>query len=122
MSDRIRLDAMAAAAAEDPEFAHVARWSRYAIVAETPHASVRIVVLDGAVSLSDAPHDLETLKLRAPVSTWRELASRSAPPRRHDLLALTKAEDGIEIIAGTATLIRHLRSINRLVEIGREHA
>jgi hypothetical protein len=59
------------------------------------------------------------ITLRGPRSAWRELADPQAAPRRHDLLALTKVADGIEIVAGRDHLIRHLRVLNRLVELGR---
>lgn len=122
MSAHAVLEAAAREAAHDPEFAHISRWSRYAIVAASAHATVRVVVRDGVVLLGDSYPDLETLYLRASLATWHELLSRTAPARRHDLLALVKAEDGIEIVAGRATMIRHLRTITRLIEIGRDHA
>lgn len=106
---------------DDPENAHIGRWSSFVLragVDDGPDVLLRYdrAVLSVEPVAGDAAADIE---LRGPRSAWRELADASAAPRRHDLLALSKAPDGIRITGGRDQLLRHLRVLNRLVELGR---
>lgn len=64
---------------------------------------------------------VDVIHLRGSDSTWLELADADAQPLRHDLLSLIKSDDGIEVVSGWIELVRHLRVISRLVEIGKSH-
>ncbi len=113
-----------AAVAADPENAHIGRWSDFLVRAQDDTGAERTVrCTRGAVSVgtadggaSEAP---AVITLRAPRAAWRQLLDPHATPRRHDLLALTKAPDGIQIVSGRDDLIRNLRVLTRLVELGR---
>jgi hypothetical protein len=108
---------------DDPENRHIGRFSTFTVRLRTlrgDDVSVRYTagelhVLE--VAESDPPDPIE---LVASPATWVELADPVAPPLRHDLLALVKASDGIEIVSGRLQLIRHLRVITRLVELAKE--
>jgi hypothetical protein len=76
---------------------------------------------DTPVGTGFAANEVDRIHLRATDAVWRELANPSAAPRRHDLLSLIKADDGIEVLSGWIALVRHLRVISRLVEIGKAH-
>lgn len=116
-----------AAVAADPENAHIGRFSYFAVRVQEDTGAERIVrytrgtvswgTADGdAASVPEAP---AVITLRGSRSAWRELVDPHARPRRHDLLALTKVPDGIEIVSGRDDLIRNLRVLTRLVELGR---
>jgi hypothetical protein len=113
----------AAAVAADPENAHIGRWSRFTVrLAEDGGAAVLLRYDRGAVSVGPAGDDTAAdVGLRAPRSAWRELVAADPAPRRHDLLSLLKAPGGITLVTGREHLIRHLRVLTRLVELGRAH-
>lgn len=118
-----RLEEWAAAVNADPENGHIGRWSSFVVRAQDEDGTERTVRYDrGTVSLGDPGgerHVDAVITLRGPRSAWRELADPDARPRRHDLLALSKLPDGIEVVAGREHLIRHLRVLTRMVELGR---
>lgn len=123
MTDRRWLAGWADAVNSDPENAHIGRWSRFAVrLLDDQGGDVVVQYRHGTVAVdaagSGAGVDLE---LCGPRSAWRELVDAGAAPRRHDLLSLTKAPDGIDIVAGRDHLLRHLRVLTRLVELGRAH-
>jgi hypothetical protein len=108
------------AAGGDAELAHIARFSSFAVELASTSGRVEWVrVARGVVDGSPAQAGDDVLRLRADDAVWRELVDADAAPRRHDLLSLTKVADGIDIVEGRTTLIRHLRVINRLVEIAK---
>lgn len=132
MSGHPFLQRWAEAVDADPENAHIGRWSSFVVRAEVlpagddpgreevvRYSRGRVTVGTGADPDGGAGPEDAVIVLRGPRSAWRELADPHAAPRRHDLLALTKAPDGIEVVAGRDHLIRHLRVLNRLVELGR---
>jgi hypothetical protein len=57
------------------------------------------------------------IHLQGSTSAWAQLADPNPP--RHDVLALLKAPDGLAVVAGYDGLLRHVRVITRLVEIGK---
>lgn len=118
MTDRRWLQEWADAVDADPENAHIGRFSDFAVRLLDNDSGDAVVHYDhGTVRLDDgaAPR----IVLRADRRTWGELLSADAPPRRHDLLSLVKADDGIEVVEGWDHVVRHLRVITRLVELGR---
>jgi hypothetical protein len=123
MTGRPELDRWVAAVAADPENAHIGRWSTFVVRLEDDEGGALVLRYERGTVVADpvgaAPPDLV---LRGPRSAWRELVDADAAPRRHDLLSLTKAPDGLEVVAGRETLLRHLRVLTRLVELGRAHA
>lgn len=138
-----RFDIWAAAVEEDAENAHIGRFTdvTVALVDETggavvlhyEHGRLHVVggtrpdddddvVAGGAGATGaafDEAHCDADLVLRGPASAWVELLDPDAAPRRHDLLSLTKAPGGITVVRGREHLLRHLRVLTRLVEIGR---
>ncbi|MGH3316460.1 MAG: hypothetical protein ACRDO0_09990, partial [Nocardioidaceae bacterium] len=114
--------------AQDAENAHIGRFTDLTVRLADDHGGDVVLHYDhGRVHVEDA---LQSGKGRAPdadlvlrgtTSAWAELVDSGALPRRHDLLALTKAADGIEVVSGREHLLRHLRVLTRLVEIGRAH-
>ncbi|SDY61344.1 hypothetical protein SAMN05661080_04035 [Modestobacter sp. DSM 44400] len=127
MTDREWLANWAEAVNADAENAHIGRWSAFVVrlqddaggeeTVRYEHGTVVLGPAEDGSPAEDAEDDVITLRGRR--SAWRELVDPHAAPRRHDLLALTKAADGIEIVAGRNHLIRHLRVLTRLVELGR---
>jgi hypothetical protein len=127
------LDAWAEIVRSDPEFRHISRQTELLIVAESPSGwSCWVTVQRGSILAGTGaparsepstvdPSAVEPLHLTGDDSAWRELLDPHGAPRRHDLLALSKQPDGITIEGGRSQLIRHLRVINRLVEIGKNH-
>ncbi|NEK85622.1 hypothetical protein GCU60_07585 [Blastococcus saxobsidens] len=114
-----RLAGWARAVAHDPENAHIGRFTAFtARLVDDRGGDVLVSYDHGAVTVEDGVPGAD-LELRGPVSAWRELVDPDAAPRRHDLLALTKAPDGIEVVSGREQLIRHLRVITRLVQLAR---
>lgn len=121
MTGREWLAGWARTVAADPENAHIGRFSVFtARIGDDRGENVLIRYDRGAVGIDDGGPGAD-LELRGPAAAWRELVDDGAVPRRHDLLALTKVADGIEVVAGREQLIRHLRVITRLVELGRLH-
>ncbi len=109
-----------AAVALDAENAHIGRFSTFALCLDEPGTdSVHLTYHHGALDVGEVSTPADRLELRGPASAWAELCSRHPAPRRHDLLALTKAPDGLEVVTGHEHLLRHLRVLNRLVELGR---
>jgi hypothetical protein len=118
MTDRRWLEEWADAVAVDPENAHIGRFSDFAVrLLDTDGGDVVVHYDHGTVRWDDGATPLVTL--RAARRTWRELVSSDAPPRRHDLLSLVKADGGIEVVEGWEHVVRHLRVVTRLVELGR---
>jgi hypothetical protein len=124
---RAWLEEWAAAVAQDAENAHIGRFTDVTVrVVDDDGGDVVLHYDHGRVHVEDAPEaehppsDAD-LVLRGPASAWAELVSSEPLPRRHDLLSLTKAADGIEVVHGREHLLRHLRMLTRLVEIGRAH-
>lgn len=114
-----RLAGWARAVAGDPENAHIGRFSTFtARLVDDGGGDVVLRYDHGAVLVEDGRPGAD-LELRGPVSAWRELVDPAAAPRRHDLLALIKAPDGLEVVSGREHLIRHLRVITRLVQLAR---
>ncbi|GAA4415296.1 hypothetical protein GCM10023169_01480 [Georgenia halophila] len=122
----------------DAENAHIGRFSRLDIEIRTTEGERYVVEYDGgAVRARPAPDHLDAaaedggpggsrtsspvdrLVLRGSRAVWCELADPGATPRRHDLLALTKAAAGIEVVAGREVMIRHLRVLARLVDVAK---
>ncbi|TIH29569.1 hypothetical protein D4765_17830 [Subtercola vilae] len=120
-----RLLLFCARANTDAELGHISRGADVIVRAECIGGTTTWMSISAeGVAAETNPltrHSAETIVLRAPVSAWAELADPDAAPRRHDLLALTKAPGGIEIVEGRTSLIRHLRVLNRIVEIGRSN-
>lgn len=106
----------------DPECHHVGRFTRFTVDARGPGQGLRLHFSAGKVRVVEWQEDLpmgDLIELQGGASAWLDLADLNAPPRRHDLLALIKAEDGIVVISGRIELIRHLRVLTRLVQIGK---
>lgn len=126
MITRDWLERWVAAVAQDTENAHVGRFTNLTVrllddqggdvVLHYDHG--RVDVADGRPTEED-PAAGADLILEGPASAWAELIDPDAVPRRHDLLSLTKAADGIGVVSGREHLLRHLRVLTRLVEIGR---
>lgn len=106
----------------DPENAHIGRFSHFVLEAFTPEGGrLALEYSAGSVTFTEASEVAGDIQLRATWRTWTELLDPDAPPRRHDLLSLIKAPDGIEVVSGWADLVRHLRVLSRLVELGKIH-
>lgn len=106
----------------DPENAHIGRFSTFCVRGEDDAGSTATLRYDRGTVTVDAgePADGEDLLvLRGPRGAWAELVDPDAAPRRHDLLALTKAPAGLTVVAGREHLVRHLRVLTRLVELGK---
>jgi hypothetical protein len=107
----------------DPENRHIGRFSHFRVQLESETGQViRIQYAAGKLSFVDIADDegaLDLIHLRGNESTWVQLVDAEAPPLRHDLLSLIKAPEGIEVISGWDELLRHLRVITRLVELGK---
>lgn len=128
MTSRGWLDGWASAVAEDAENAHIGRFTDVTVRLVDDRGGDVVLHYDrGRVHVEDAPQSNDDgapeadLVLRGPTSAWAELVDPEASPRRHDLLSLTKAADGIEVVSGREQLLRHLRVLTRLVEIGQAH-
>lgn len=121
MSDRERLQRWVEAVNADAENAHIGRWSSFVVRAQDGAGGEETVDYhQGAITIGPVEDaGSAVITLHGPPSAWRELADPQAAPRRHDLLALTKVADGIKIVGGRDHLIRHLRVLTRLVELGR---
>lgn len=121
MTDRERIQRWADTVNADPENAHIGRWTSFVVRARDGAGHEETVRYDrGTVALGPVEDTgAAVITVCGPPSAWRELADPQAAPRRHDLLALTKATDGIEIVSGRDHLIRHLRVLTRLVELGK---
>jgi hypothetical protein len=108
----------------DPENRHIGRFSTFTVRLRSPGGDdVSMCYAAGELQVVDDPLEIDPpdlIELTATPATWVELADPAAPPLRHDLLALVKAADGIEITSGRLHLIRHLRVITRLVELAKE--
>jgi hypothetical protein len=122
MTGRPWLDGWVDAVGADPENAHIGRWSTFVVRLEDGGGSALVLRYErGTVVVDPGGTAQPDLVLRGPRGAWRELVDASAAPRRHDLLSLTKAPDGLEVVAGRDSLLRHLRVLTRLVELGRAH-
>ncbi|MGH3355062.1 MAG: hypothetical protein ACRDOJ_04140 [Nocardioidaceae bacterium] len=126
MITRDWLEGWVAAVAQDAENAHVGRFTDLTVRLLDDHGGDVVLHYDhGRVDVVDGPPAEEDpaagaeLVLEGPASAWAELIDPDAVPRRHDLLSLTKAADGIGVVSGREHLLRHLRVLTRLVEIGR---
>lgn len=117
--------AWVAAVNADPENRHIGRMSRFGLRLESVDGhSVDFVYTAGVLtSGSPAPGAQEDfIHLQGSPAAWSELAHPNAAPCRHDLLALLKAPEGLAVVAGYDGLLRHLRVITRLIEIGKANA
>jgi hypothetical protein len=114
------LHAWVAAVGADPENAHIGRFTVLTVRLVATSGTELVLHYDrGSVRLvEDGP--APQLELRGPASAWAELLDPQAAPRRHDLLSLLKAPKGLEVVSGREHLLRHLRVLTRLVEIGRD--
>ncbi len=123
MTDRQWRQGWAGVVNADPENAHIGRWSSFVVrLVNDGGEDVVLRYEHGAVTFDDRRSDVDAdLELRGPCSAWRQLVDPVPVPRRHDLLSLIKASDGIEVVAGRDHLLRHLRVLTRLVELGRAH-
>ena len=119
------LDRWVIAVNNDLECLQIGRFSHFVVEAEsTDGQRVRMRYSAGAATIvgdSDSDAHADVIHLRGSDSTWLELADADALPLRHDLLSLIKADNGIEVVSGWIELVRHLRVISRLVEIGKSH-
>lgn len=116
------LDGWTAAVNEDAENAHIGRFTRFtARLRELEGGTVFLRYDSGTVTAERGRESVADIELHGSPSAWRELVDPGAAPRRHDLLSLTKAPDGIEVVAGREHLLRHLRVITRLVEVAKSH-
>lgn len=109
----------------DAENRHIGRMSRFGLRLECndgDHAD--FLYTEGKLtSGTPVPGPQEDfIHLQGSAAAWSELSDANAAPRRHDLLALLKAPDGLVVVAGYDGLLRHLRVITRLVEIGKANA
>lgn len=126
MTDPRWLEGWADAVNADPENAHLGQWSAFVVRLLDDEGGEQVVrYSSGRVTLGPAEPIGGTggavIALRGSRRAWGELVNPQAAPRRHDLLALTKASDGIEVVGGRDHLIRHLRVLTRLVELGKAH-
>lgn len=126
MISRSWLDGWADAVARDAESAHIGRFTDMTVRLLDGRGGDVVLHYDhGRVGVTDGPGEARPLAadlvLRALPPVWAELVDPKPAPRRHDLLSLTKAVDGIEVVSGREHLLRHLRVLTRLVEIGRDH-
>lgn len=105
----------------DQENAHIGRWTSFIVRAQDGVGGEETVHYDrGTVALGPVVDPgAAVITLCGPPSAWRELADPHAAPRRHDLLALTKVSDGLQVVAGREHLVRHLRVLTHLVELGK---
>ncbi|MBP5935739.1 hypothetical protein [Streptomyces acidiscabies] len=106
---------------KDPELCHTGRFSNFLIeLVVSDGREIKLTYRAGTLALGDSEEsDGETLTLCADLHTWTELFHGPPQPLRHDLLALLKHSQGIELRKGRLTLIRNLRVITRLVELGK---
>ncbi|SDW91466.1 hypothetical protein SAMN04487912_105347 [Arthrobacter sp. cf158] len=108
----------------DRENRHIGRMSRFMLrfeLEDGEHAD--FLYAAGTLSFASAdPTGEDLLHIAGGAAAWAELSDANAAPRRHDLLALLKAPQGLEVVDGHDILLRHLRVITRLVEIGKKDA
>lgn len=117
-----RVEGWVTAVNGDPECRHIGQFSRFSVEVVCSGWSLRVHFSEGILVIVESEQALpagDVIQLQGGASAWRDLADGNAPPRRHDLLALLKAVDGIDVISGRNELIRHLRVLTRLVEIGK---
>lgn len=121
MTDRERIQRWVDMVNADPENAHIGRWTSFVVRARDGAGGEEMVRYDrGTVALGPVENTgAAVITLCGPPSAWRELADPRAAPRRHDLLALTRVADGLQVVAGRDHLIRHLRVLTHLVELGK---
>ncbi|WP_104090909.1 hypothetical protein [Cryobacterium sp. N19] len=122
-TDTDRLNAWVLAVNDDAECLHIGQFSHFSADAHSADWRVRVHFSAGVLRIVEGGETLpsgDLFELRGSASAWHDLADRNAPARRHDLLALMKADDGIDVVEGRMELIRHLRVVTRLVEIGKD--
>ncbi|WP_258803554.1 hypothetical protein [Pseudarthrobacter sp. NS4] len=115
----------ASAVNADPENHHIGRMSRFGLRLESRDGYQADYVYTAGVLTPGKPApgtQEDFIHLQGSAAAWVELFDANAAPRRHDLLALLKAPDGLVVVAGYDGLLRHLRVITRLVEIGKANA
>jgi hypothetical protein len=123
MTDRAWLARWSDAVRADSENAHIGRFSEFTVrLRDDEGSEVTLRYAHGTVTVDPVGSAEPQIELRGPRSAWRELVDPDAVPRRHDLLSLTKAADGLEVVSGRHHRLRHLRVLNRLVELGRADA
>lgn len=109
----------------DRENQHIGRMSRFVLRLESRDGEYADFVYRAGTLVSGntdpASHE-DLIHVVGSAAAWNELSDANAAPRRHDLLALLKAPEGLEVVAGYDGLLRHLRIITRLVEIGKASA
>lgn len=106
----------------DPENTHIGALSEFTVrLLDDEDADVFVRYDHGTVSVDTSGGTAAQIELRGPRGAWRELVDPTAAPRRHDLLSLLKAENGLVVAAGRDHLLRHLRVLTRLVDLGRAH-
>ncbi|WP_156642265.1 hypothetical protein [Arthrobacter sp. B6] len=109
----------------DTENSHIGRMSRFTLRLESTEGDkANFVYRAGLLSSGDPAADSQEdfIHLQGSPAAWAELADANAAPRRHDLLALLKSQEGLTVVTGYDGLLRHLRVITRLVEIGKANA
>lgn len=117
------LDPWISAVNTDPECCHIGRFARFSVEIDTCDGDrTYLTYATGQLYMHHEGEPLQTdIRLSGSNAAWCELVDPSAAPRRHDLLALLKAPDGIEVLAGWPEMLRNLRVLSRFVELGKTH-
>jgi hypothetical protein len=105
--------------AQDPEFAHVARWCNVAIELSCIEGSARLVLSSGHLEPDGATTGHPQVRVHAPAERWAAFFSADPPAWHNDLLGLARRHSDVELDTGGQTFVRHLRALNRMWEVAR---
>lgn len=109
----------------DPELGVIGRWSEFELqftAADAPVEAFRYsrAVMSRVTTPSEYVDGRDVVVLRGSALAWRDFLSWPPPPDSHHLLAMDRRRTDFEIVHGRHQFVRHLRVINRLLELLRE--
>lgn len=115
------ISALAHSAESDPELRHVGRFSDFWILASVPGVGQMALRYVGGTLQVASTDDLPTerVDIAATPAGWRLLFEPVPKPLSHDLLAMSKHSPELTLGGSQAVLVRNLRVIMRLVDLGK---
>ncbi len=102
----------------DPELRHLIRWSAFAMTWRAEESELGSAVRNGHAEVGQAP-DLPAIVVQAAPARWEQLLRPVPPPWHTDLLGMARRHDDVALDPGGNTLVRNLRTVNRIVEVAR---